>query len=156
MEQTRPVPKHDVKAVPKYFKENEDGSPPHPTYVDRPETNNRPFEAHQVLVTDIAGEASYYTETEQLLKDVPLGQTAAKPFRGPVQRVHIDQSYSAALSRVPHHLPDEAEHLLKCRVRIINVWRPIKKIERDPLAVAEAGSVPDADLIVTELVYPDK
>ncbi|OAA51996.1 hypothetical protein NOR_00589 [Metarhizium rileyi] len=55
-EQTRPVPKHDVKAVPKYFKENEDGSPPHPTYVDRPETNNRPFEAHQVLVRDIAGE----------------------------------------------------------------------------------------------------
>ncbi|OAA51995.1 hypothetical protein NOR_00588 [Metarhizium rileyi] len=113
--------------------------------------------------------ASYYAETEQLLKDVTgarkvfiLDHTICHQSPGAdggkalPQRVHIDQSYSAALSRVPHHLPDEAEHLLKCRVRIINVWRPIKKIERDPLAVAEAGSVPDANLVVTELVYPDK
>lgn len=41
--------------------------------------------------------------------------------RGPVQRVHIDQTYTASLSRVPFHLPaEEATELLKGRVQIIN------------------------------------
>lgn len=73
-----------------------------------------------------------------------------------MQRVHIDQSYKAALSRVPHHLPEEAETLLKGRVQIINVWRPIKTVQRDPLAVAEANSVDDGSLVVTELIYPNR
>lgn len=76
--------------------------------------------------------------------------------RSPVQRVHIDQSYSASLSRVPHHLPDEAETLLRGRVQIINVWRPIRRVDRDPLAVAEAASVRDADLVPTGLIYPNR
>ena len=42
-------------------------------------------------------------------------------LRGPVRRVHIDQSYSASEQRVTHHLPDEAEELLKKRFQIINV-----------------------------------
>jgi hypothetical protein len=73
-----------------------------------------------------------------------------------VQRVHIDQSYEAALSRVPYHLPDEADELLKGRVQIINVWRPIKPVLRDPLAVAEANSVSDESLVVIELIYPGR
>lgn len=85
----------------------------------------------------------------------PLGSGNSKA-RGPVQRVHIDQSYSASLSRVPHHLPDEAEELVKGRVQIINVWRPIKTVKRDPLAVAEASTVSDSDLVVNELIYPNR
>lgn len=73
-----------------------------------------------------------------------------------MQRVHIDQSYDAALSRVPHHLPEDAEKLTKSRVQIINVWRPIKTVQRDPLAVAEANSVDDKSLVVTELIYPNR
>ncbi|KAF2733660.1 hypothetical protein EJ04DRAFT_494853 [Polyplosphaeria fusca] len=122
--------------------------------------------------------AQYYPEVEQLLKDVTgatrififdhtirrqpkdisladAAETRAR-LRGPVQRVHIDQSYSASLSRVPHHLPDEAEHLLRGRVEIINVWRPIKTVQRDPLAVADAHSVRDESLVVTELIYPNR
>lgn len=73
-----------------------------------------------------------------------------------MQRVHIDQSYDAALSRVPFHLPGEADKLLQSRVQIINVWRPIKTVQRDPLAVAEANSVSDDSLVVTELIYPTR
>jgi hypothetical protein len=98
--QERSVPKHDVSTVLNYFKDNEDGSPPHATYVDRPETYDRPVEPHTLTVRDIAGEeakytldgngfqihnhvatekefvdddqikSSYYAETEQLLKEV--------------------------------------------------------------------------------------
>jgi hypothetical protein len=76
--------------------------------------------------------------------------------RGPVRHVHIDQSYQAALNRVTQHLPDEAPTLLKGRVQIINVWRPISTVQRDPLAVADAKSVPDEDLVPKALVYPNK
>ncbi|KAK1656705.1 amino acid permease-domain-containing protein [Colletotrichum godetiae] len=117
--------------------------------------------------------SSYYAEVEELLKDVtgasrvfifdhtirrqpPGSATQERAGRGPVQRVHIDQSYKAALSRVPHHLPEDANHLLKGRVQIINVWRPIKTVQRDPLAFAEAGSVSESDLVVTELIYPNR
>ncbi|KAI1804816.1 amino acid permease-domain-containing protein [Daldinia bambusicola] len=122
--------------------------------------------------------AVYYPETEQLLKDAtgaskififdhtirrnPADQRGggaggAPNLRGPVNRVHIDQTYSAALSRVPHHLPaEEASELLKGRVQIINVWRPIKTVLRDPLAVAEADSVGEEELVPIPLIYPNR
>lgn len=42
-------------------------------------------------------------------------------LRGPVRRVHIDQSYSASEERVYHHLPEDAEELVKKRFQIVNV-----------------------------------
>lgn len=89
----------------------------------------------------------------------PTTTTTSPPpinLRGPVNRVHIDQSYSAARSRVPFHLPEEADSLLTTRHQIINVWRPIKTILKDPLAVADAHSVPDSDLVPVALVYPNR
>lgn len=191
-----------------YYKPNADGSPPHTTYYDRPETYHREVEPHTVTIHDVSGDedkytldgngfqfverpateiefrddaqirASYYPETEQLLNDATGAtrvfifdhtirrdppeaggnRTLDRARRGPVQRVHIDQSYTAALSRVPHHLPaEDVESLLKGRVQIINVWRPIEKsILRDPLAVAEASSVGEDELVPTGLVLPDR
>lgn len=73
-----------------------------------------------------------------------------------MQRVHIDQSYKAAASRVPFHLPELSDFLLQTRHQIINVWRPIKTIYKDPLGVAEANSVPDSDLVTIPLIYPNR
>ena len=94
-----PIPRGPVTASLSFYKAPEDGSPPHPTYVDRPETYNRPFETHPAIVHDVTGreneytldgngfqfhkhtsvekdflddaqiKAQYYPETEQLLKD---------------------------------------------------------------------------------------
>lgn len=120
----------------------------------------------------------YYAETEQLLKGV-TGATkififdhtirrqkkderergaanSSTSLRGPVKRVHIDQSYEASVQRVHHHLPEEADELLKGRFQIINVWRPIRPILADPLAVADAYSVPDSDLVSVPLIYPNR
>ncbi|KAI0172501.1 hypothetical protein GGR52DRAFT_544864 [Hypoxylon sp. FL1284] len=198
---------HDVDTVLNFYKDPEDGGPPHPTYTDRPETYERPVSPHPVHVTDVRGKkadytldgsgfqfhrhtarekdfddddhirAVYYPETEQLLKDVTgaskvfifdhtIRRQAAdsrtqrdhgRALRGPVNRVHIDQTYAASLSRVAHHLPaEEAASLLQGRVQIVNVWRPIRAVLRDPLAVAEAGSVDEADLVPVPLVYPTR
>jgi hypothetical protein len=52
---------HDIDTVLNYFKPNEDGSPPHPTIVGRPETFTRPLAAHTAHITDISGREDQYT-----------------------------------------------------------------------------------------------
>ncbi|KAJ5143226.1 uncharacterized protein N7515_002013 [Penicillium bovifimosum] len=193
---------HHVQTTLNFLKENEDGSPPNPTIIGKPETYNQPVTTIPATVHDISGheldytldgngfqlyyhvsqekdflddekiKKEYYAETEQLLKDAtgasrififdhtvrrtPLDGTMIAAIRGPVQRVHIDQSYEASRKRVTYHLPDEAPELLKGRYQIINVWRPIKTILKDPLAVADAHSVPESDLVPIKLIYPDR
>lgn len=93
---------------------------------------------------------------DHTIRRAPAGSTGDKLNRAPVQQVHIDQTYAASLSRVPHHLPDEADELVKGRVQIINVWRPISTVQRDPLAVADAHSVEEADLVTRQLIYPNR
>lgn len=90
---------HHVQATLNFLKENEDGSPPAPAYVGKPETYYRPSVTLPVTVHDISGheleytldkngfqfyhhkskekdflddekiKREYYPETEQLLKD---------------------------------------------------------------------------------------
>jgi hypothetical protein len=117
-------------------------------------------------------ETSYYAECSQLLKDV-TGASRVHIFnhkvrrgpthwhhlglknlanRGPVTKTHVDQSYAGAEMRLRWELPSEADELRKKRYQIINVWRPIKTIKKDPIAVADATSVPDADLVGAEMV----
>lgn len=112
----------------------------------------------------------YYPEVESLLlKSLPGSPNrvlifdhtirhAASGFpRAPVTRVHIDQTAKASLQRVSRHLPDEAAELLKSRVRIINVWRPLNgPVESFPLAFANSATVPDSALVGIEHRYPDR
>ncbi|KAJ2977050.1 hypothetical protein NQ176_g4595 [Zarea fungicola] len=117
--------------------------------------------------------ASYYPEVQQLLKELTNASrvfifdhtvrrqqpsTIEKTDIGsvPLQRVHVDQSARASLSRVSHYLPGDAEELLQGRVQIINVWRPIKAVQRDPLAAMDAKSLSDADLVPVGLIYPNR
>lgn len=52
---------------------------------------------------------------------------------------------------------EKADELLRTHPRwqIINAWRPIREVQRDPLAVTDARSVPDEDILKVRLVYPD-
>ena len=38
----------------------------------------------------------------------------------------------------------------------MQVWRPIKPILKDPLAIADATTVSEADLVPAALIYPDR
>jgi hypothetical protein len=83
------------------------------------------------------------------------GQNLAN--RGPVTRTHVDQSYAGAELRLRYEFPDraEADALVQRRYQIINVWRPIETVLKDPIAVADSRSVPDADLVAAEMVEDD-
>jgi len=77
--------------------------------------------------------------------------------RQPVARVHVDHTERSGPQRVRDLIPDEAEELLKGRVQIINLWRPIKGPLLDsPLAVCDARTVKSGDLVASDLVYPNR
>jgi hypothetical protein len=77
--------------------------------------------------------------------------------RQPATRVHVDQTDKSGANRVREHLPDEADELLKGRVQVINVWRPIRGPLRDaPLAMADGQTIEPGDLVASDLIYPNR
>ena len=77
--------------------------------------------------------------------------------RQPVARVHVDHTEKSGPQRVRDLIPDEAEELLKGRVQIINLWRPIRGPLLDsPLAVCDARTVKANELVASDLVYPHR
>jgi len=65
------------------------------------------------------------------------------------------RSVNSAPRRVCDHLGEDASDLLKHRFGIVNVRRPIRGPVLDsPLALCDAQSFTDADLIASDLVYP--
>jgi hypothetical protein len=80
-----------------------------------------------------------------------------KSLRGPLHNVHIDQSYAGAAMLARDRLGiDEANKLLSGRYQIINAWRPIKTILRDPFAVCDARSILDEELVPIKLIYTQR
>lgn len=63
--------KHDVHTVLNFFKANEDGSPPAPTYVGKPETFDRPVETHNVVIQDVTGDEAKYSLDSHGFQFVP-------------------------------------------------------------------------------------
>jgi hypothetical protein len=117
----------------------------------------------------------YYPEAERLIAEVTgasrvfifdhtvrrrvhgVDDRAAWLPRQPATRVHVDHTEKSGPQRVRDLLGDEAEALLKGRVQVINLWRPIRGPLRDaPLAVCDARSVAAGDLVPSDLVYPHR
>jgi hypothetical protein len=117
----------------------------------------------------------YYGETVSLLKElagayrvVVFDHTIRRRIPGatdrstgiprqPVPRVHNDYTVKSGPQRVRDLLGEDASALLRRRFSVINVWRPIRgPIQDAPLALADAQSVHDDDLVATDLVYPDR
>jgi hypothetical protein len=89
---------------------------------------------------------------------VPGGEDRrADQPRQPVPRVHVDHTETSGPQRVRDLLPEEARDLLRGRVQIINIWRPIRGPLLDtPLAVCDAATVKPEQLVASDLVYPNR
>ncbi|KAI1855822.1 hypothetical protein JX265_012085 [Neoarthrinium moseri] len=132
----------------------------------RHESNEKLFNDEQRI------KCEYFPEAEKLLRHITgafrvhvfdykvrrgpsywhqLGQNNVAS-RGPLRRVHIDQSYHGAELVLRKYWPEENDALMERRWQIINLWRPIKTIHQDPLAVADSKSVPEADLAATSML----
>lgn len=77
--------------------------------------------------------------------------------RPPVLRVHVDRTAAAAIGRVRSLLPDGASTLLRNRVRIVNVWRPLNgPVQRSPPAFADSRTMRDEAPVADEYRYRDR
>jgi hypothetical protein len=132
---------------------------------------------HESKVVNFYDEAEvreiYYPEVEGLLKEATgavkvvifdhVVRCAAKArpgenaVREPAKLVHNDYSLKSAPRRVHDHVPEEAEELLRHRFVEINVWRAIRgPIQESPLALCDARSIAQEDVVPTDLVYPHR
>jgi len=126
-----------------------------------------------------------YPEIAQILKEA-TGATSVRPFshvvrferyedmqqdlerrkddeivrkRIPARFVHVDHSYFGAEQVLRDNIEDEEERerLTKTRWAIINVWRPIHHpVTRDPLAVCDARTVGESDLVGVNAILPPR
>nr|WP_294523035.1 CmcJ/NvfI family oxidoreductase [uncultured Rhodopila sp.] len=77
--------------------------------------------------------------------------------RQPVTRIHGDYTEVSGPQRVRDLMGAEADDLLTRRFAIVNVWRPIRGPLYDaPLAMCDAASVADGDLVGQDLIYRDR
>jgi hypothetical protein len=112
------------------------------------------------LLKRVTGAAEVRIFDHTLRRRVPgENDRSSKPDvpRQPANRVHVDQTAASGVSRLRIEYPDEADALLRRRVAIVNLWRPIKSPALDaPLAVCDARSVKPQDLIASDLVFRDR
>ena len=149
----------------------------------RKEIDNLDFERHGFVfvnhATSVADfydpeevKAVYYPEAAALLKQVSgaarvhvfdhttRSGDAVQQSRGvrePLKQVHNDYTDWSGPQRVRDLLPEEAERLLQTRFMIAQVWRPIgADILSEPLAICDAQSLAEADLIKMERRHPNR
>jgi hypothetical protein len=129
------------------------------------------------LYDDDAIDTVYDREIEALLKDHmaadrvvvfdrtrrsdnPEGAVNPDGQRGPADRVHVDYTVASGPVRAGDAIgADEVERVLSAGGRIVqvNVWRPITgPVERSPLALADAKSVAEAELVATDQRFFDR
>jgi hypothetical protein len=108
------------------------------------------------LIRKIAGAKRVHV-FDHTLRSGDEGEREAKLLREPVLSAHNDYTEWSGPNRVRELLPDEAETLLQGRFAIIQVWRAINQpIQSNPLAIADAKSVAEEDLLIAERRYPHR
>jgi hypothetical protein len=108
----------------------------------------------------------YYPEIEALVKeltdarrvlifgDIVRSDSADTPDgRQPARGAHVD--YDEATCRMWTEMlagKEEADDLLKGRFMLMNLWRPIRTVEKTPLALCDASTVEKGDLNPSQIM----
>lgn len=112
-------------------------------------------------------QAVYYPEIEALLARltgahcvkayghvVRASRTDGTPgLRTPARMAHVDNDFDTTRQLAARLAPaDRREALMQGRFMLINVWRPLRPVRRDPLAVADGSTVRRCDLVPVRLL----
>lgn len=90
--------------------------------------------------------ASKVMAFNHIVRNAPRTQhDSSKGYKGPAGRPHVDIAPAYAPTMLREKFPEEAEEIMKGRWQALNLWRPIKTVLRDPLAISDATSVPMSD-----------
>ena len=70
--------------------------------------------------------------------------------------MHVDVTPGTCAAAVQLRLGEEfMKKNMQGKWKLMNAWRPIKPVYRDPLAVADASTIPPEDLVTVYRVFPD-
>ena len=135
----------------------------------------RAASAYRSFDDDKAIRADYYPEVERLIAAATGAaqvvafdhnvRSAAREarrepgIRGPVGRTHNDFTARSGRERAARELEARGldVQLLHGRFAIVNLWRPIgRPVEKSPLALGDAQSIAEHDLIACDLLYLDR
>lgn len=95
-----------------------------------------------------------HTIRRRMPADLKVQTTIQRPA---VLLVHSDYTPKSGPQRVRDLLPDEADDLLSRRVAFFNVWKPLyETVQELPLAMCDARSQQDGDLLLMELKYRER
>ena len=124
------------------------------------------------LYDDAEVTTRYYAECERVIREATgatrvvafdhIARNAALSAKGnaiklPASRVHNDYTAWSAPQRVRDLMGEEAEELLKHRYAEVNLWRPIRgPLLRSPLALCDAQTLSEENLVASDLRYPDR
>jgi hypothetical protein len=126
-------------------------------FYDDDEVRRVYYPEAEAALKELTGATRVFVFDHTVRRRVPGAEDRRAASRQPVPRVHVDHTEKSGPQRVRDLLPDEADELLRGRVQIINLWRPIRGPLRDaPLAVCDAGTVSPEDLVASDLIYPER
>jgi hypothetical protein len=107
------------------------------------------------LIAEATGAARVHA-FDHIVRNATLS-AKGNQIKQPASRVHNDYTTWSAPQRVRDLMGAEAEDLLRHRYAEINVWRPIRgPLRAWPLALCDAQTLADENLIASDLLYPDR
>jgi hypothetical protein len=94
---------------------------------------------------------------DHIARNAAMAAIKGSGIKMPAKGVHNDYTAWSSPKRVRDLMGDEAEALLMNRFAIINLWRPIRgPLLESPLALCDAQSLEEENLVASDLKYPDR
>ena len=148
------VPVHDVRPIADTLSFDRNGfllvkgESAVPGAADEAEMKRIHAQEAVALVTRLTGAAKVITFGSMLRTDAKEARDGNLPAFG----AHVDYGARTVRDFTFDLLPvEEAERRLAGRHMLINIWRPLRPVERSPLALCDASSVAASDLFPSEV-----
>lgn len=148
------VPVHDVRPIADSLSFDRNGfvlvkgESAVPGAADEAEMKRLHAQEAVALVTRLTGAAKVITFGPMLRTDAREAGDGNLPAFG----AHVDYGARTVRDFTFDQLPaEEAERRLAGRHMLINIWRPLRTVERAPLALCDASSVAASDLFPSEV-----
>ncbi|KAH6652403.1 hypothetical protein BKA67DRAFT_573869 [Truncatella angustata] len=172
--ETHSVPIYDIRGQENHFILESNGFQYHKhisienDFLDDNQVKRLVYPETEQLIKDLTGARKVHTfshmirrdsreEVEAAVNDDPSLQDGNAPIKSavPARFIHVDFSEKGALRILQDNFDHElGKELSQARWAIINLWRPIKPIAKDPLAICDSASVKDDDLIPVTAILP--
>ena len=125
-------------------------------FYDEDELRRDYYPEIEALIARLTG-AARVVVFDHTLRHGDEGAQAQRHLREPVRIVHNDYTDWSGPQRVRDLYPNDADQMLQSRMAVIQAWRPITgPVLRDPLAICDAQSLAQKDLIPAERRHAER